>query len=126
MILRHFLYIKLSHIYSHHFRDAQLTGGSIPLSLSERLSAGITFAVGNTRAFAAVGQQGSVTTWGDPACGGNSGLVTEELKSKAFQLCYNEWVAWLRCCQDNQDMQSCRDVLDRPHLNTNWLRTKLY
>lgn len=66
-------------------------GGSIPLSLSERLSAGITFAVGNTRAFAAVGQQGSVTTWGDPACRGNSGLVTEELKSKAFQLCYNEW-----------------------------------
>lgn len=33
-------------------------GGSIPLSLSERLNAGITFAVGNTRAFAAVGQQG--------------------------------------------------------------------
>ena len=33
-------------------------GGSIPLSLSDRLDAGITFAVGNTRAFAAVGQQG--------------------------------------------------------------------
>eukprot|EP00913_Durusdinium_trenchii_P031003 g29037.t1 len=66
-------------------------GGSIPWSLSERLSAGITFVVGNTRAFAAVGQQGSVTTWGDPACGGNSAHVAEHLKSRAFQLCYNEW-----------------------------------
>ena len=37
-------------------------GGSIPLSLSQRLSAGITFAVGNTRAFAAVGQQGSLSS----------------------------------------------------------------
>ena len=128
-------------------------GGSIPLALSERLSAGITFAVGNTRAFAAVGQQGelrrhlktsfsihfqfiinsflhlftrfnsfsshfqvnfvlsslyfivfiqllpfisaswqgSVTTWGDPACGGHSGHVAEQLQSRAFQICHNEW-----------------------------------
>lgn len=66
-------------------------GGSIPLSLSDRLDAGITFAVGNTRAFAAVGQQGSVTTWGDPACGGNSLHVAAHLKSRAFQICYNEW-----------------------------------
>ena len=34
---------------------------------------------------------GSVTTWGDPACGGNSAHVAEHLKSRAFQLCYNEW-----------------------------------
>ena len=38
-------------------------GGSIPWSLSERLSAGITFVVGNTRAFAAVGQQGADDRW---------------------------------------------------------------
>eukprot|EP00439_Symbiodinium_sp_Y106_P056353 s2910_g7.t3 len=66
-------------------------GGSIPLSLSDRLSGGITFVVGNTRAFAAVSQSGAVTTWGDPACGGNSGRVTDQLKSRAFQICYNEW-----------------------------------
>ncbi|CAE7341857.1 unnamed protein product [Symbiodinium microadriaticum] len=66
-------------------------GGSIPLSLSDRLSGGITFVVGNTRAFAAVSQSGAVTTWGDPACGGNSGRVTDQLKSRAFQICHNEW-----------------------------------
>ncbi|CAJ1367426.1 unnamed protein product [Effrenium voratum] len=66
-------------------------GGAIPLSISERLSHGITFAVGNTRAFAAVGQSGQVTTWGDPACGGSSVSVAEHLKSRAFQICHNEW-----------------------------------
>ena len=34
------------------------TGGSIPLSLADRLAGGITFVVGNTRAFAAVSQSG--------------------------------------------------------------------
>ena len=92
-----------------------VTGGTIPLSLSERLSAGITFAVGNTRAFAAVGQQGSVTTWGDPACGGNSGLVNEELKSKAFQLCYNEWVTWRNDAKTRSNMTWCHMGQDTPN-----------
>lgn len=39
---------------------------------------------------------GSVTTWGDPACGGNSSHVAAHLKSRAFQICYNEWVPWMQ------------------------------
>lgn len=39
---------------------------------------------------------GSVTTWGDPACGGNSLHVAAHLKSRAFQICYNEWVPWMQ------------------------------
>ena len=58
-----------------------------------------------SRAFAAILDDGSVLTWGDPTCGGNSSAAQDQLTgvqkihgtSGAFAAILADGIRWIRC-----------------------------
>ena len=58
--------------------------------MAAQLSGGVQTVVGNVAAFAAVKVDGSVVTWGDANCGGDSSAVAAQLSGSAVGSIYNQ------------------------------------
>ena len=74
--------IKLSESQRHKAFDSSEEG-------YDGLLVGVVYLCGSGGAFAATKLDGSVVTWGDPACGGDSRKVAQQLKGVVSAL----WIA---------------------------------
>ncbi|HCX53543.1 MAG TPA: hypothetical protein DG814_04545, partial [Synechococcus sp. UBA9887] len=58
--------------------------------VNEALGTGASTITASSQAFAALGNDGSVATWGHPDTGGNSNAVSEQLAADVVSLTANE------------------------------------